>query len=155
MISFMLSQSSLIAVLVAAAVGFVVCMILHIFCPFKHWCQEQMQCDKNKQGCCNNKDQCHEHHDFIGHVFCKLGKFVVLFVQTYGISYFLQKLDVINNYMDAISVALFIAVAFVISHVFLAVAKHKRHLFWFLHKAVHILIVFSVIAAVLVYMASR
>lgn len=155
MISFMLDNSSLIAVLVASAVAFVVCMVLHAMCPFKHWCQEQiqMECNKNKQGCCAK--ECHEHHGIMGHLCCKLCKFAVVFVQAYGIAFILNRLDVLNNYVDAISVAIFLAVAFVISHMFMAVAKHKRHCLWFVYKTLHVLIGFSVIAAVLVYMASR
>lgn len=156
MISFMLNQSALIAVAASAAVGFVLCLIMHSFCPCKQCCEKSMECDKNG-GCCG-KNGCEPHHhssELVAHLCCKIGKFVVLFVQAYGLAFILQRLGVLASYGDSIALALFLGVTFIVSHIFLAVVKHKRSLVWFISKSVHILVVLVAMAAVLVYMASR
>lgn len=155
MISFMLSQGALLAVVASAAVGFIVCLILHSFCPCKQCCEKSMECER-EGGCCG-PNGCHPHQgsEVVAHVFCKIGKFAVLFVQAYGLAYVLQRLGVLVSYGDSIAVALFLGITFIISHLFLAVVKHKRNCAWFISKSVHILLVLAVMAAVLVYMASR
>lgn len=160
MISFMLEQSMLLAVLASAVVGFIVCMILHSFCPCKQCCDKSMECnDMPKKGCCgpnncgpHNKEHC---CGAVSMVLCKLSKFAVLFVQAYGLAFVMQQLGVLSLYADSIAVALFLGLTFIVSHMFIAVAKHKRSALWFISKSVHVLLVLAIMAAVIVYMASK
>lgn len=148
MISFMLAHGLLSAVLASAVVGFIVCLILHSFWPCKQYCEKNLECEKKAKECCDD-------HGMIAHIFCKIAKFAVLFVQAYGLAFVLDRLNVLSSYADALAVAIFLALTFIISHMFLAVVKHKRSCIWFVAKAVHVILVASAMAAVLVYMVSK
>lgn len=150
-------------VLIAAAVGWAICMLARVIFPCHYEYKSGSCCGSPSAmgGYQENKSQssgssCHEHHGLYGFfamLFAKAGKFGILLVQAYGLAFILERFMVLANYRDAIALSLFIALAFVVSHVFNAVLNHHKSLRGFILKAIHILLAFAGMAAIFVYMA--
>lgn len=164
MISFMLQNVTYMSVLIAALVGWGICMLAHVLFPCHHECKAGWGCgcmSSSNMGYQDNKNQncgtcCHDHchHGFLWMIVRKVGKFGILLLQAYGLAFILERFMVLGSYRDAIMLALFIAGVFVVSHVFSAVLNHYKSVRGFILKALHILLAFAGMAAVFVYMAA-
>lgn len=158
MISFMLQNITYLSVLIAALIGWGICILFHVLFPCHHEynsCCHSMsggmggQQQQNKYGC---QDHCHG-EGIVHMLISKVGKLGILFVQAYGLAYILERLTVLSEYTDAILAALFVAVAFIVSSIFYAVLHQHKTVRMFVLKSLNILAIYAAMAAYFVYMS--
>lgn len=177
MISFVLVLVSWKALAIAALVAVVIGWVWHSQYVFGRFCQHK------HDGCCDKKQACApgqpcppnygavKQYDDMGypsiekHDYCcrdcnymcmalyKLFAFALAFVQAYGIAFLIERFDLLLNYRDAISLTLFVALTFLVTHMIACAVWHKKSWIAAFSKIACRLVIVSAMAAVIVYFA--